>query len=54
MPLADLSKCSNTIVDIVLPFRDDLTQQLGYMAAAIISGILDVACGYAAMSLSLP
>jgi len=41
-------------VDIVLPFRDDLTQQLGYMAAAIISGILDVACGYAAMSLSPP
>jgi uncharacterized protein (TIGR00369 family) len=39
-------------VDVALPFRDDLTQQLGYMAAAVVSAILDVACGYAAMSLA--
>jgi uncharacterized protein (TIGR00369 family) len=38
----------------VLPFRDDLTQQLGYIAAGVVSAILDVACGYAAMSLAPP
>jgi uncharacterized protein (TIGR00369 family) len=41
-------------VDVALPFRDDLTQQLGYVAAAVVSAILDVACGYAAMSLEPP
>ena len=41
-------------VDVALPFRDDLTQQLGYMAAGVVAAILDVACGYAAMSLTQP
>jgi len=41
-------------VDVALPFRDDLTQQLGYIAAGVVSAILDVACGYAAMSLASP
>jgi uncharacterized protein (TIGR00369 family) len=41
-------------VDVALPFRDDLTQQLGYIAAGVVSAILDVACGYAAMSLAPP
>src|SRR5262245_25296370 len=36
-------------VDVALPFRDDLTQQLGYIAAGVVSAILDVACGYAAI-----
>jgi uncharacterized protein (TIGR00369 family) len=38
-------------VDIELPFRSDLTQQHGFLAAAVVTAILDVACGYAAMSL---
>ena len=38
-------------VDIVLPFRDDLTQQHGFMHAGIITAIADTACGYAALSL---
>ena len=38
-------------VDIDMPVRDDLTQQHGYVAAAIVTAIVDTACGYAAMSL---
>jgi uncharacterized protein (TIGR00369 family) len=38
-------------VEIDLPFREDLTQHHGYMAAAVLTAIVDVACGYAAMTL---
>lgn len=38
-------------VDIELPFRDDLTQQDGFLHAGIIATIADSACGYAAHSL---
>jgi uncharacterized protein (TIGR00369 family) len=38
-------------VDIVLPFREDLTQQDGFIHAGIIAAIADSACGYAAHSL---
>jgi uncharacterized protein (TIGR00369 family) len=38
-------------VAIELPFRDDLTQQHGYLHAAIVTAIVDSACGYAAYSL---
>jgi uncharacterized protein (TIGR00369 family) len=41
-------------VEVELPFRGDLTQQHGFIAAAIVAAILDVACGYAAMSLMPP
>lgn len=41
-------------VDIVLPFRDDLTQQHGFLHAGIITTIVDSACGYAALSLMPP
>ena len=36
---------------IALPFRDDLTQQHGFVHAGIVAAILDSACGYAAFSL---
>lgn len=36
---------------IELPFRDDLTQQNGYLHAGVVASIVDSACGYAAMSL---
>jgi uncharacterized protein (TIGR00369 family) len=39
---------------IELPFRDDLTQQHGFLHAAIITAIVDSACGYAAYSLMPP
>ena len=38
-------------VDIEMPVRSDLTQQHGYVAAGIVTAIVDTACGYAAMSL---
>ncbi len=38
-------------VVIELPFRHDLTQQHGYLHAAIVTSIVDSACGYAANTL---
>ena len=37
--------------EISLPYRDDLTQQHGFVHAGIIATIADTACGYAAFSL---
>lgn len=38
-------------VEITLPFRDDLTQQHGFLHAGVTTTLLDSACGYAALSL---
>lgn len=38
-------------VEIDLPFRDDLTQQNGFLHAGIVTAVLDSACGYAAYTL---
>jgi uncharacterized protein (TIGR00369 family) len=38
-------------VSIRLPFRDDLTQQHGFLHAGVIASVADSACGYAALSL---
>jgi uncharacterized protein (TIGR00369 family) len=48
---ARLTRVAPGEVDIDLPVRDDLTQQHGYVAAGIVTAIVDTACGYAAMSL---
>jgi len=37
-------------VEIELPFRDDLTQQHGFLHAGIVATLVDSACGYAALS----
>ena len=37
--------------EIELPFREDLTQQKGYLHGGIVGMIADTACGYAAYSL---
>src|SRR3954468_11805953 len=39
-------------VEIELPFREDLTQQHGYLHAGIVAAVVDSACGYAALSLA--
>lgn len=39
------------VVEITLPYREDLTQQNGYLHAGIVSTIADSACGYAAFTL---
>jgi uncharacterized protein (TIGR00369 family) len=38
-------------VDITLPYREDLTQQNGFVHAGIITTIADTACGYSSYSL---
>ncbi len=38
-------------VDVLLPFREDLSQQHGFLHAGITTAIVDSACGYAALSL---
>jgi len=51
---ATLERVSPGEVEVVLPFRDDLTQHHGFMAAAVLTAVVDVACGYAAMTLMPP
>ena len=41
-------------VEIELAFRDDLTQQKGYIHGGILGMIADTACGYSAFSLITP
>lgn len=48
---ASLARVLPGEVEITLPFRNDLTQHHGFMAAAVLTAIVDVACGYAAMTL---
>ena len=48
---ARLVRVAAGAVDIDMPVRDDLTQQHGYVAAAVVTALVDTACGYAAMSL---
>lgn len=49
---ARLSRVAPGEVEIELPFREDLTQQHGYLHAGIVAAVVDSACGYAAMSLA--
>jgi uncharacterized protein (TIGR00369 family) len=41
-------------VEIELAFREDLTQQHGYLHAGVVAAVVDSACGYAALSLAEP
>ena len=47
---ADLTSVEYGVVEIEMPFREDLTQQHGFLHAGILSTALDSACGYAALS----
>ncbi len=51
---ATLERVSPGEVDVVLSFRQDLTQHHGFVAAAVLTAVVDVACGYAAMTLMPP
>jgi uncharacterized protein (TIGR00369 family) len=48
---ASLTLIEPGVVEITLPYRQDLTQQNGYLHAGIVTTIADAACGYAAFSL---
>ena len=48
---ASLTVVEPGYVEIALPYRDDLTQQKGFVHGGIIGMIADTACGYSAFSL---
>jgi uncharacterized protein (TIGR00369 family) len=48
---ASLAVVEPGYVEIALPYRDDLTQQKGFVHGGILGMIADTACGYAAFSL---
>jgi uncharacterized protein (TIGR00369 family) len=48
---ASLAHVGPGAVEIALPYRDDITQQKGFVHGGIIGMIADTACGYAAFSL---
>lgn len=47
---AEMTKVADGEIEIELAYRDDLTQQHGYLHAGVITAIVDSACGYAAMT----
>jgi uncharacterized protein (TIGR00369 family) len=47
---ARLARVNRGEVEITLPFDRRLTQQNGFLHAAVLTAILDSACGYAALS----
>jgi uncharacterized protein (TIGR00369 family) len=38
-------------VELAAPYRPDLSQQHGYLHAAVVTALADTACGYAALTL---
>jgi uncharacterized protein (TIGR00369 family) len=48
---ARLSVVEPGYVEVALPFREDLTQQKGFIHGGILGMIADTACGYSAFSL---
>ena len=49
---ARLTQVSPGEIEIRVPFREDLTQQHGFLHAGVVTAALDSACGYAALSLT--
>jgi uncharacterized protein (TIGR00369 family) len=49
---ATLARVAPGEVEIELQFREDLTQQHGYLHAGIVAAVVDSACGYAALTLA--
>lgn len=48
---AEMTRVAPGEVEILLPFREDLTQQHGFLHAGVVTTIVDSACGYAALTL---
>ncbi|HWI35907.1 MAG TPA: PaaI family thioesterase [Burkholderiales bacterium] len=48
---ASLTVVEPGAVEIALPYRDDITQQKGFVHGGVVGMIADTACGYAAFSL---
>jgi uncharacterized protein (TIGR00369 family) len=47
---AELVHIAAGAVDIALPSNERLTQQDGYLHAGVVAGVVDSACGYAALT----
>jgi uncharacterized protein (TIGR00369 family) len=48
---ASLERVAPGAVDVAFAYREDLTQQDGYVHAGVITAVADSACGYAAYTL---
>ena len=48
---ASIRSLAPGLVEVAAPFRDDLTQQHGFLHGGISTALLDSACGYAALTL---
>lgn len=51
---AELTRIEHGTIEIELPFKDELTQQHGFLHAGVISAALDSACSYAAYTVLDP
>lgn len=51
---AELTRVDPGLVEVELPFREDLTQQHGFLHAGVVTAVVDSACGYAALTLMPP
>ena len=51
---AEIAHVAPGEVDLRMPYREELTQQHGFMHAGIIGALADSACGYAAYTLMPP
>ena len=49
---ASITQLAPGAVEIQMSFRTDLTQHHGYLHAAVVTALMDNACGYAAMTVS--
>lgn len=48
---AELTRVTPGVVEIEMPYSEELTQQHGFLHAGVISTAMDSACGYAAFSM---
>lgn len=51
---AEIAAVRRGEVEVALSFREDLTQQNGFLHAAVVTAIVDNACGYAALTMMEP
>jgi len=49
---ATLARVEPGTVEITMPFNEELTQHHGYLHAAVVTALVDNACGFAAMTIS--
>jgi uncharacterized protein (TIGR00369 family) len=51
---ASLTHISPGRSEVRLPFKEELTQQHGFLHAGVVASVMDSACGYATLSLAPP